>query len=30
MYLEQVLAHHCYGWYYYYSSVVKVGLDPAG
>ena len=24
MYLEQVLAHHCYGWYYYYSSFVKV------
>lgn len=30
MYLEQVLAQHCYGWYYYYSSFVKVGLDPAG
>lgn len=30
--LAQGLAHHCYGWCYYYCycSFVKVGLDPAG
>lgn len=25
--LTQALARHCGGWYYYYCSLVKVGLD---